>query len=473
MPSPLQPFTVRFAADELELLDRAAKQCRMRTADYIRNVAVGAAKTLKPAAYTSAQLPRIHRQGPMSGGEWTEAELRERGLPLYWSRAWLEAQLASGETYTSLAVQHGWNRGSISDHALRTHGIRHHRTLTADDDQIAEAILDAGGTLVDAARAIDVAPSTVSLRHPDKGRPGRVSRERLAAITWPATVNDVTALLGGEAWQARSWLQNMIRDGKLVRLARGVYTTPDGPVDIPPGMRARTPTPRPSRYANVDWSRTNRAIAKDLGVTGSAVGIARKRLGAPRAKRGWRVRRSDVAALLDAGLTVAEAAVRLGLPPDEVRAHLKRIRRDRGLPTSSRQMRPYVDAQVGRDYIAQLVALAQAGEPWPTVKATAIATGASEASVSNWRKRARERLAQLGGPDPILPARASREGAPAPGESPTLLPRSGLSHAERQRIWDAVDWSLRDVDIARQLGVNPSAVGARRRRGRETRDETA
>lgn len=120
------------------------------------------------------------------------------------------------------------------------------------------------------------------------------------------------------------------------------------------------------------------------------MGWARRRCGRAWA---WTWRESSV---MDAGLTVAEAAAQLDVLPKDVLEHLRRIRRDRRLP-SGRQMKPYVDAQVGRDHINRLVALAQAGEPWPTVKETAATIGASEAAVYNWRRRARERLAQLAG----------------------------------------------------------------------------
>lgn len=297
---------------------------------------------------------------------------------------------------------------------------------------------------------------------------GQLTRERLASITWPANVDDVTTVLGGTRAKALYWLSFMARTGQLVRLVTGVYTTPGGPMEVPPDARTGAP---PVRYADADWRLTNREIADRLGVTVNSVWQARQRHSPQPDDKARRVYRSEVVALIDAGLTVADTAARLGVSRKSVRAHLSRIRQGRGLPTGTQKR---TDPKVGRDYVDQLVALAQAGKPWPTARETTAATGAHEVTVFSWRKRARKRLAQLGGPDPILHAATTRRvDVPAPEKSgraetppptPTALSRSGLSRAERQRIWDAVDWSLRDIDIARQLGVDPSAVGVQRRR---------
>lgn len=387
---------ITFTPPELALLEDAAQLAGLSLNAYVRQAALNAMDR-PPATYTPTQLSQIHRQAKLRGKTWSETELRERGLPLYWSRDWLLARRSEGATYASLAVRYGYRASAISVYARRNHDLPRHYYPSRGVYDEAQELIDAGASVREVAMDLGLASSTVR-SHVERWQTerGRVSRERIAAIKWPATTATVTAVVGNKS-RAATWIHNSIKAGRLVRIARGVYTTPGGPADIPPGMRAGRRARGPSRYASVDWSLSNREIAGQLGVSDVAVGQARKRLGAPRAKHGWRVRRSEVAALLDAGLTVAEAAVRLGLPPEEVRAHQKRIRRDRGLPTDGRKLRPYVDAQVGRDHVDQLVALAQAGEQWPTVKATAAATGASEAAVYNWRRRARERLAQLAG----------------------------------------------------------------------------
>lgn len=81
-----------------------------------------------------------------------------------------------------------------------------------------------------------------------------------------------------------------------------------------------------NRYSGVDWSRTDAAISRDLGVTPAAVGRARKRRGiAPLDRRGPRTTRYDG---VDWSRRDSEIARDLGVTPSAVTY----AREARGIP---------------------------------------------------------------------------------------------------------------------------------------------
>ncbi len=455
MASHFETLTVSFDAAELDLLDAAAKSAGMSTANYVRNAALITAKSTRGSSYTPQQLSRIHRQAKTRGKVWTEDELRARSLPLYWSKEWLETQLDQGATYASLATQLGCRQDSISGHALLVHGIRHHRKLTPHDEQAAQAVLDGGGTVAAAAQTIDVTPGTISAHFPaPEPRLGRLSRERIAAISWPANIDQITEVVGNRS-TARSWALGLVTRGLLEHVATGVFNLPGNPMDRsllrPPtgstprlgtvshqriasitwpatirqiadqcfsgtyraasswiyflvragkltkvgyGLYAVSSSPdlvRPS-YDGVDWSLTNREIGSQLGVTEQAVWQARKRLGAPPPPHAPKVKRADIRKLLDEGLTATEIQQRLGLKAATFWTHLSRMRRaGEPIPLSVNQHLP---PAVGRQVIQQLVDLARGGREWPTIDELMATTGATRWTVGQWRRTAKARLAE-------------------------------------------------------------------------------
>lgn len=374
MANPYKTLTVSFDATELDLLDAAAESVGLRTEDYVRNAAMTAAKSRQPRSYTPQQLRRIHRHGPKRGKVWTEAELRARGLPLYWSKEWLEAQLDQGATYASLATRLGYRYDSISGHALRVHGIRRYRKLTPHDEQAVQAVLDGGGTVSAAAQTS--AP-----------RLGPVSRQRIANITWPATIRQIAdQCFHGNYPAAAAWLHHLVRIGKLTKVKAGLYSASAS--DHDPSLDA----PARASYEGVDWSLTNRAIASQLGVTEQAVWKARRRLGAPPSPHARKVSRADIRKLLDEGLTPHEIGQRLGVAMERLWYHLSCMRKDgEPMPPSAQQ---HLGPAVGRRVTQQLLDLAREGREWPTIKELMAATGAGRSTADRWLRTAKARLAE-------------------------------------------------------------------------------
>ena len=54
--------------------------------------------------------------------EYTAKECESLGLPLYWSKVWLESQLESGQTYAAIQREYGYPANTVSQAAKR-HGI--------------------------------------------------------------------------------------------------------------------------------------------------------------------------------------------------------------------------------------------------------------------------------------------------------------------------------------------------------------
>lgn len=161
---------------EAELLSKAADRAGLSVEVYVLNAALTVARQQAPQAYTPHQLAHLQRAREAQGGTWTVEELRERGLPLYWDGTWLRAQLAAGETYSSLAARYGYNVRTMSNHGKKL-GISLRRVVRLEE-----------------------------------------------AGPWPAQVGEVAArVFDGDSTAAARWLSEQVDNGYLRRVQRGVY----------------------------------------------------------------------------------------------------------------------------------------------------------------------------------------------------------------------------------------------------------
>lgn len=108
---------------------------------------------------------------------WSELDLLERGLPLYWSREWLMKALMRHQSAPNrVAAQHGYQAAEIS----------RYRKLFGLEGATGEIVRELWGsgayfTQLDLARHLGVAASTISrhvgsIRHPDSDRIAKVEQ---------------------------------------------------------------------------------------------------------------------------------------------------------------------------------------------------------------------------------------------------------------------------------------------------------
>ena len=138
------------------------------------NAALGYARQHSIQTHTPYQLARILRVRDASGEPWTQQEVEERGLPLYWIPGWLQSRLDAGETLSSIAAQYGYNRRTLSTHSKRT-GRSLRRLVRFDQagpwpatvDEVAVRVFD--GSIADAAQWLSEQSSMQKLRRVQRG----------------------------------------------------------------------------------------------------------------------------------------------------------------------------------------------------------------------------------------------------------------------------------------------------------------
>lgn len=181
MPDPYVRLAIAVYSKELEKMEDAARKAGLPVEQWLKQVALAAADARAARRYAPHQLTAIHRRAAERSHEWTEAELRAKGYPLYWSKAWLVSELEAGESYSSLAIKHGYNHRTISHHAVKHHGLEQHRTRADIYD----------------------------------------------LVTWPATVKQIADATDGDAVRAAKWASEAVADGRLVRVRRALYALPN------------------------------------------------------------------------------------------------------------------------------------------------------------------------------------------------------------------------------------------------------
>ena len=177
------------------------------------------------ALLTPHQLMGIQAEARSRGHQWTEQELAERGLPLYWSEDWLKGQLIRGFTCRNLAALYQYNARTLAQYAQK-YGIRLHEYAGPRTYQKARELLDGGHSRGQIAAHLGFSEVTIA-----KATRGKITEKQRytdaklrQAGPYPATVTDVAKrVFEGHTDLARPWLYRMVKSGRLIRMARNQY----------------------------------------------------------------------------------------------------------------------------------------------------------------------------------------------------------------------------------------------------------
>ncbi|QLG13563.1 Hin recombinase (plasmid) [Deinococcus sp. D7000] len=258
--------TIRLSQSELARISAAAQQIGLEETTFLRHAALALAGNIKPRQYGKYELNSIYREAASRGHVWTEAELLERGLPLYWNEAWVRARLAEGKSVKQLAILCGSYVTSVQNHLQAAYNIRAFRTLTESQITSIRERYAAGDTRQEIAADLGVSNTTIG-KHltglpTRREREAREMRERLqsphvqdapvegpvapnvqglrdwserlfaeraATLTWPTSTQIIAdTLFDGNRGVARDWTGRMVRKGRLRRLTRGWFVLADG-----------------------------------------------------------------------------------------------------------------------------------------------------------------------------------------------------------------------------------------------------
>lgn len=217
---------VLLSDEEWSRVQEAAQRVGLLPATYLRAAALTAAAAAhrpRPGRY---ELGWIYREAKSRDHVWTEAELREKNLPLYWCEAWVRAQLAEGRNFQEMAVEAGVSVRSVNQHVREYHGISAYSKL---EEKLRAAIRErvANGVSRGAVAAeFGVTINTVSTYTRGlKTTHDRLFEARVEQVgDWP-TSTDVIArrCFEGNRQKAQAWCKGMVNAGRLQRLTRGWF----------------------------------------------------------------------------------------------------------------------------------------------------------------------------------------------------------------------------------------------------------
>jgi hypothetical protein len=221
---------VTLTSRELHQVEAAAKRVALSPDVFIRNAALAASRDVEvaPRQYKPHELTWIHRKGAAEGKVWEEAELRERGLPLYWSKAWVDAQLAQGHSHAEIAINAGgYQVMAVSRHLRHVHGIEFVNQLTAEQQEAIRQRIAEGATRADITREFHVS-EFVAARYAQLGDAGTELELRFLQeaerVTWPATRDDIARILfSGVKHRANNWVSVRLKRGWLIRVGVSLY----------------------------------------------------------------------------------------------------------------------------------------------------------------------------------------------------------------------------------------------------------
>lgn len=224
------PITITLTSEERRHVEAAAKRTALSVEIFIRNAALRASRDIElaPRQYKPHELTWIHRRAAAQGHVWEEAELRERNLPLYWSRAWVEAQLAQGHSHAEIAINAGgYQVMAVSRHLRHVHGFEFVSQLSAEEQHAIRQRIAEGATRAEVMREFGLSNFGASLYFQQNGALKELELRFLQEaerITWPATREDIAAVLfGGVKHRANNWVTVRMEKGWLVRVKTGVY----------------------------------------------------------------------------------------------------------------------------------------------------------------------------------------------------------------------------------------------------------
>lgn len=220
---------------EYQQVKAAADRVGIELGVYLRSAGLHAARGAANGArfsYTREQLMGIHRKARNRGHRWTEEELREKNLPLYWCEEWVRRRLAEGATRAELAVESGYPERSLTAYVRNVWGIAAFTKLSNSKKLHVRDLVQSGMPRGIVARELGLSETTVAAYA--RSLPGLEERKfkTIAALvgSWPATrMHIAQAAFAGDGPAASSWLMKKVRRGWLARVSRGVYTlTPTG-----------------------------------------------------------------------------------------------------------------------------------------------------------------------------------------------------------------------------------------------------
>ncbi|MFC4426191.1 hypothetical protein [Deinococcus navajonensis] len=224
------PVTITLTAEELRRAEEAAKRLAVPVEVFARNAVLNATRDVRltPPQYKPHQLTHIHRKAAAEGKVWREEELRERGLPLYWSKAWVEDQLARGHSQAEIAINAGgYQVMAVSSHLRRVHGLGKLQKKTAEQRQNIHARIAEGATRDQIMQEFGLSEFGAGryFQLADAERELQLRfRQDVARIHWPATKADIARILfPGSEHRTSNWLDVRLKKGWLVRVKTGLY----------------------------------------------------------------------------------------------------------------------------------------------------------------------------------------------------------------------------------------------------------
>lgn len=253
-----QVVEVRFSQAELAQLQIASSVTNVDLESLIRQAALAIASDLQGRSYTKHELGHIYREAASRGHVWTEAELRQRHLPLHWSEAWVRTRLAEGKSVKQIALLSGSPASTVGNHLQRVHGLYVYRKLNGDDiasirqryaagESRPQIAADLGVSKVTVGKYLKGLPTefergTAATQQPDSAHlpsngelspraqglqawSERLFHKRVEQVgTWPTSTAVIAEhIFAGNAASASEWAARMVKKGRLKRLSRGWF----------------------------------------------------------------------------------------------------------------------------------------------------------------------------------------------------------------------------------------------------------
>ena len=223
---------INLTEEQWRTVDARADRLGMTTDTFVKNAILHFSIDPVSQKPRRGQFNRIHRDAESQGHIWTEEELKERHLPLYWSEDWVRARLAEGYDLPGLALLSGFSSRVVANY-LRTHfEIAFRQKINPEMIQAMRIKVAAG-----ASREVVAAEHNITIQAiipyctdlPD-GRTNNFIAKAGQVRTWPATTQEIAdTLFDGVGNRATTWCRDMVKSGRLQRLERGLYALAQAP----------------------------------------------------------------------------------------------------------------------------------------------------------------------------------------------------------------------------------------------------
>lgn len=179
----------------------------------------------------------IHRKAWKHGHVWTDDELRQQGLPLFWNETWVRRRLDEGATRAELAIESGFPERTVVSYLQKIWGIRAFYRSDQSVKELMRARVAAGLPRSVIAQELGLSEPTVGKYA--RSLPGEEQRKFNQVVkqvpSWPATRMQIAqAAFGGDGSATSAWLRYKVRRGWLVRQQRGLYALPEENGSPPP-----------------------------------------------------------------------------------------------------------------------------------------------------------------------------------------------------------------------------------------------